>query len=129
MYAFNDPLNLVGIWIALEDATVENGCLWFLPGSHTSLLFDFSYSKFHRNQFLEMPQQRLVRISNGNFSSNDKLVLQGDAETYDESQFVPVEVKAGKSNSPIFKFLNVLSDQVMQSLFINKLFTRANKVF
>jgi len=22
------------IWIALEDATLENGCLWFLPGSH-----------------------------------------------------------------------------------------------
>lgn len=54
-----------------------------------------------------MPQQRLVRISNGNFSSNDKLVLQGDAETHDESQFVPVEVKAGKPNFPIFKFSNV----------------------
>jgi hypothetical protein len=26
--------SLVGAWIALDDATVENGCLWVLPGSH-----------------------------------------------------------------------------------------------
>lgn len=24
----------MGVWIALEDATLENGCLWFMPGSH-----------------------------------------------------------------------------------------------
>ena len=26
---------MLGLWIALEDATLENGCLWFIPGSHT----------------------------------------------------------------------------------------------
>ena len=25
---------LIGLWIALEDATEENACLWFMPGSH-----------------------------------------------------------------------------------------------
>jgi ectoine hydroxylase-related dioxygenase (phytanoyl-CoA dioxygenase family) len=24
----------VGAWVPLDDAVVENGCLWFLPGSH-----------------------------------------------------------------------------------------------
>lgn len=28
--------SLTGAWIALDDATVENGCLWVLPGSHHS---------------------------------------------------------------------------------------------
>ena len=27
-------MRLYGIWIALEDASVDNGCLWFVPGSH-----------------------------------------------------------------------------------------------
>lgn len=27
---------MVGFWVALEDATVENGCLWAAPGSHAS---------------------------------------------------------------------------------------------
>ncbi|MBO0702948.1 MAG: phytanoyl-CoA dioxygenase family protein, partial [Candidatus Dormibacteraeota bacterium] len=26
--------SLTAIWIALDDATVENGCLWAIPGSH-----------------------------------------------------------------------------------------------
>ena len=26
--------SLAGVWIALDDATIENGCLWVLPGSH-----------------------------------------------------------------------------------------------
>ena len=26
--------SLLGYWIPLDDATIENGCLWFLPGSH-----------------------------------------------------------------------------------------------
>ncbi len=28
--------SLCGGWIALDDATVENGCLWVIPGSHKS---------------------------------------------------------------------------------------------
>src|ERR671910_2231550 len=26
--------SLTGVWIALDDATVANGCLWVIPGSH-----------------------------------------------------------------------------------------------
>ncbi|MGA1598881.1 MAG: phytanoyl-CoA dioxygenase family protein [bacterium] len=26
--------SLTGVWIALDDANVENGCLWVIPGSH-----------------------------------------------------------------------------------------------
>ncbi len=26
--------SLTGAWVALDDATVENGCLWVIPGSH-----------------------------------------------------------------------------------------------
>lgn len=26
--------SLTGVWIALDDATIENGCLWMHPGSH-----------------------------------------------------------------------------------------------
>ena len=30
----NEPLKLFGFWFPIDDATVENGCLWFAPGSH-----------------------------------------------------------------------------------------------
>ena len=30
----------ISIWIALEDATLENGCMWFIPGTHKHGRFD-----------------------------------------------------------------------------------------
>ena len=59
--------SLIGAWIALDDATVENGCLWVVPGSHkTGYLypqrphnnadeFDFSPESFGFDESLEVP--------------------------------------------------------------------------
>ena len=33
-FLYTDPPSAVGFWYALEDATMENGCLSFLTGSH-----------------------------------------------------------------------------------------------
>ena len=33
-FLWTDPQTVIGFWFALEDATVENGCLWAVPGSH-----------------------------------------------------------------------------------------------
>ncbi|HVJ89358.1 MAG TPA: phytanoyl-CoA dioxygenase family protein [Labilithrix sp.] len=33
-FLHTQPTSVVGLWFALEDATVENGCLWALPGGH-----------------------------------------------------------------------------------------------
>jgi len=33
-FLYTEPLTVVGLWFALEDATVENGCLWAIPGGH-----------------------------------------------------------------------------------------------
>lgn len=37
-FLFTEPLSCVGFWFALEDATVDNGCLWTEPGGHKTLL-------------------------------------------------------------------------------------------
>jgi phytanoyl-CoA hydroxylase len=33
-FLYTEPLRMVGLWFALEDATTENGCLWVIPGGH-----------------------------------------------------------------------------------------------
>jgi phytanoyl-CoA hydroxylase len=33
-FLYTEPLRLAGLWFALEDATIENGCLWAIPGGH-----------------------------------------------------------------------------------------------
>jgi phytanoyl-CoA hydroxylase len=35
---YTEPNTCVGFWFALEDATIENGCMWATPGGHKTPL-------------------------------------------------------------------------------------------
>jgi hypothetical protein len=65
--------SLVGAWIAIDDATIDNGCLYVIPGSHRS---GYLY-----------PQKGHEKADQWDFAP----VSYG----FDESKQVPVEVKAG----------------------------------
>lgn len=65
--------SLVGAWIALDDATVENGCIWVLPESHRmGYLWP---TRVHR-----APEE---------FDPSD------ESHGFDTTEAVPVEVRAG----------------------------------
>uniref|UniRef100_A0A3Q2QFJ5 Phytanoyl-CoA dioxygenase domain-containing protein 1 n=1 Tax=Fundulus heteroclitus TaxID=8078 RepID=A0A3Q2QFJ5_FUNHE len=75
-FLYTEPLGRVmGMWIALEDATVNNGCLWFIPGSHNSGI-----------------SRRMVRTPKGTGPLTD---FVGREQTYDEEKFVAAPVKKG----------------------------------
>lgn len=42
-YIYTEPESCVGFWFALEDATVENGCMHFIPGAHKEPLRKRNY--------------------------------------------------------------------------------------
>ena len=37
-FLYTEPHSCVGFWFALEDATIENGCMWAKPGGHQTAL-------------------------------------------------------------------------------------------
>jgi phytanoyl-CoA hydroxylase len=37
-FLYSDPITVTGFWFAIEDATLENGCLWAKPGGHKTSL-------------------------------------------------------------------------------------------
>ncbi|KAG8226171.1 hypothetical protein J437_LFUL012346 [Ladona fulva] len=77
-YLYADPpSSLVGFWIALDDATTNNGCLWFAPGSHKSGV------------------HRRFRRSKEEGSDNALLTYDAPAPSYPASIFRPVPVKKG----------------------------------
>jgi phytanoyl-CoA hydroxylase len=43
-FLWTDPPSATGLWFALEDATIENGCLWARPGGHA----EPAHRRFHR---------------------------------------------------------------------------------
>ncbi|XP_029372383.1 phytanoyl-CoA dioxygenase domain-containing protein 1 [Echeneis naucrates] len=75
-FLYTEPLGRVmGLWIALEDATVNNGCLWFMPGSQNSGI-----------------SRRMVRTRQGTYPLTDFI---GREKAYDEEKFVAAPVKKG----------------------------------
>jgi len=44
-YIYTEPESCVGFWFALEDATLENGCMQFIPGGHKEPLRKRNYRK------------------------------------------------------------------------------------
>ncbi|XP_068770769.1 phytanoyl-CoA dioxygenase domain-containing protein 1 isoform X1 [Struthio camelus] len=75
-FLYTEPLGRVlGFWIALEDATQENGCLWFIPGSHTNGI-----------------TRRMVRAPPG---TSTCVEFVGSDPTYDDNQFIPVPISKG----------------------------------
>ena len=65
--------SLIGAWIALDEATIENGCLWVIPGSHkTGYLY---------------PQH--------SHDNNDEFDYGQESFGFDDSDEIPVEVQSG----------------------------------
>jgi len=52
------PADLVSAWVALDDATIENGCMWMVPGSHKwgdqqqYLASDSNFMPYHKQPHL-----------------------------------------------------------------------------
>ncbi len=72
-FLWTDPPTVKGFWVALEDATIENGCLWCLPGFHT-----------------ETPKQRFRRKEGG----GTEMVIYDPSEFPTENK-IPLEAKKG----------------------------------
>lgn len=76
-FLYTEPIHLVGIWFALDDATTLNGCLEFIPGSHKWPLV-----------------RRFVKTGNTQ-DGDDLLEWTAPSCDFDESQFFAVPVKRG----------------------------------
>jgi phytanoyl-CoA hydroxylase len=74
-----EPIKLAGLWIALEDSTLQNGCLWFIPGSHKTQL---------TRRFIRNPNKE-------EFNAGKYLIYTDNMPEYDADQFVAAPVKAG----------------------------------
>jgi phytanoyl-CoA hydroxylase len=75
-FLYTDPVTVTGFWFAVEDATIENGCLWAVPGGHNTTL-----------------RKRFVRNDADNDEAGTSFEVFGD-EIGTEGA-VPIEAPAG----------------------------------
>ena len=72
-FLYTEPTEILGLWFALEDATIDNGCLWAIPGGHKRGL----KSRWKRSQTGGMEFEIY------------------DEEPWPENELVPLEVSKG----------------------------------
>jgi len=49
-YLVSEPASVTGIWVAIEDANLGNGCLWVQPGGHRSPLREIYQVDWSRHE-------------------------------------------------------------------------------
>jgi len=72
-FLWTDPQTVIGLWFALDDATVANGCMWAIPGGHVGGA---------RTRF---------RLDGSGGTTTDIL----DPTPYNHGDLVPMEAEAG----------------------------------
>ena len=73
-YLITEPAAVTGVWIAIEDATRDNGCLWMQPGQHESPLREIYHVDWRKRK------GQLEEL---------------DTTPWERGQAVPLEVAAG----------------------------------
>ncbi|TQV77385.1 chlorinating enzyme [Aliikangiella marina] len=84
----------VTVWTAVTDATEENGCLRFIPGTQEEMVYDESKEmKYQPDQVNKLEKDGMKR----GFFGYDYRNLQKDPDFVpDESKAVSIEMKAGQ---------------------------------
>jgi phytanoyl-CoA hydroxylase len=86
-FLYTEPLKMMGLWFALEDASLENGCLWAIPGGHKLGL----KSRFVRVPVLTDGLEAGYRPP----ESGETRFEVFDDSPWPEEKLVPLEVKKG----------------------------------
>lgn len=94
-FLYTDPPSAVGFWIALEDATIDNGCLSFAKGSHKRAAVK---SRFVREEeggtgFADVTGAKFPEILESEEIGMDEEEEEGKEEK--EEEYELGEVKAG----------------------------------
>ena len=74
---FIDPPDMVTCWAALNDATIENGCLWMLPGTHRfGIIPNEKWADYERMSLDgRLPEERPIELKAGSCSFHHGLIL------------------------------------------------------
>jgi len=76
-FLYTDPVTVTGFWFAIEDATLQNGCLWAAPGGHRTAL------------------RKLFKRAGATDTDGTRFEILDDSPLPAPADLVPLEVPAG----------------------------------
>ena len=72
-----DPADMVTCWAALDDAAIDNGCLWMLPGTHRFGVLDREKWAEYERRALDgnLSEERAIELKTGDCSFHHGHIL------------------------------------------------------
>ncbi len=74
-FLYTEPESVVGFWVALEDAKIQNGCLWVAPGGHKGPLRKLFTKKNNQMTMITLDNTPFEKTSTPVEVSKGSLVL------------------------------------------------------
>lgn len=125
------PADLVSAWVALDDATIENGCMWMVPGSHKwgnhqkYLSSDAAFMPIHKQPEL-LPEGALVKavpfeIKKGQVGYHHSLTWHGSPHNRSEKKrraiavhYMPGHTRYEPSRShPMLEYVQIQPGEIL----------------
>jgi phytanoyl-CoA hydroxylase len=91
-FLYTEPMSCIGFWFALEDASIENGCLQAIPGGHNiALKKRFYMDKDNEAQFevldsSDYPEGQLEMLE---VKAGTMIILHGQLPHYSDANISP----------------------------------------
>jgi ectoine hydroxylase-related dioxygenase (phytanoyl-CoA dioxygenase family) len=112
------PEEYLTCWLALEDATVENGCIWVLPGSHQQGLVEHKDTPIGKQGYLGEDEGTAVPLKKGSMVVFSSLLLHRSGPNLSNTtrkayilQYTPADARHGETGEPFNRLLVVHEGQ------------------
>ncbi|HEY6122944.1 MAG TPA: phytanoyl-CoA dioxygenase family protein [Pyrinomonadaceae bacterium] len=97
-FLYTEPIDIAGFWFALEDASIENGCLWAIPGGH-KLGLKSRWVRRHDDR-MEMIRCGSPTLKEGSSIVREPSLTVGlphrpENHDWPQESLIPLEVKKG----------------------------------
>ncbi|MAF08871.1 hypothetical protein CMK11_00315 [Candidatus Poribacteria bacterium] len=115
-----DPEQYYTCWVALRDATIENGCVWLLPGSHKRGTLPHTDSDLGRVGYAGDDDGLAVTLKRGSMAVFSSLLLHRSGPNVTEDdvrkgyvvQFIPSHTRSATTGEPFTDRLWVAKEGV-----------------
>lgn len=126
------PADLVSAWVALDDAVIENGCMWMVPGSHKwgnqqkYLASDENFKPYHKQPEL-LPKDAVIEavpfeIKKGQVGYHHSLTWHGSPHNRSQMKrraiavhYMPGHIRYEPESSHVMhKYVTVKPGEILQ---------------
>ncbi len=116
-----EPKEYITCWLALEDATIENGCIWVLPGSHLQGLVEHKDTPIGKQGYMGDDKGVAVPLQKGSMVVFSSLLLHRSGPNLSDKtrkayviQYTPADARHGATGEPFNRPLVVRNGEAIE---------------